>query len=133
MTASTSLLAYQDCTEYMDRALEEPKGIRIQVKDEDAAIHLRSRMHYGRKLHRQENARVYADQRDHPMYGKSPYDALVIKIKRLSEGWYLYLERTDLATLKVESLEQVPDQPEIKPERQEVPKAVIQNIVSRRI
>ncbi|MFA6159428.1 MAG: hypothetical protein WC763_07420 [Candidatus Paceibacterota bacterium] len=136
MSVSNSILAYQDCLEILDRASEDELGARIKVDNMDAAIHLRSRIHYARKLHRQENAKTY--EASHVMHGKSHYDALVVRIKSDGSAIYVYLERTDKVAGEIEPLssapaiEHVPQKVlEYKPEAME--KVVEQIIVRRRV
>lgn len=147
MSVSTSLLAYQDCLEIMDRALADPKGARIKVTDADEASHQRLRMHYARKLHRDENAKTY--EAGHKMHGRSEYDALTVRIKNVEGIVYLYLERTDIVANEIESLSALePAQIEHTPVRQlepprrwptdyndGVPKVdnIVQSVVKRRV
>lgn len=109
MTVSNSLLSYQDCFELLDRAIEDKVGARYQVRDHDAAINLRSRIHYARKLDRNKNAQIF--DAGHPMHGCSQYDALTVRIRFVSEDCYVYLERTDRVQGEIEALSEVPEPP----------------------
>lgn len=138
MTVSTSLLAYLDCTELMDQALADDKGARLKVKDIDEASHQRMRVHYARKLHRDENAKTY--DAGHPMHGRSEYDKLTCRIRNVNNDIYIYLERTDTVKGTIEPLSEVveeePAQIAHEPVRQiEGPKAaeLVQAVVSRRV
>lgn len=147
MSVSTSLLAYTDCIAYMDQALADQKGARIKVATVDEASHQRLRMHYARKLHREENAKTY--EAGHKMHGRSEYDVLTIRIKNVNGAIYLYLERTDVVSTEIESLSNLaPQQIEHVPMKQiEPPKVwptdykdgapklnnIVQSVVRRRV
>ena len=67
------------------------------------------RMYAARQIDREDNKQVYT--KDHPMYGRSPYDVLRITIRRVSydspddDSSWLYFERTDTGEqFEVESL-----------------------------
>lgn len=140
MTVSTSLLAYQDCTAIMDQALADEKGARYKVSDVDEASHQRMRIHYARKLHRDENAKTY--EPGHPMHGRSEYDALTCRIKNVDGSIYIYLERTDTVQTEVEPLSGIAAEPPAFPaytavrqieHKPEAVEQVVQNIVNRRV
>jgi hypothetical protein len=78
MSYNRSPLAFDDVREAFERALGAPKGIRVVCKDRGAAFVLRSRFNYFRTLDREENRKTY--QPDDPMYGKSVYDRLILRI-----------------------------------------------------
>lgn len=78
MGFSRSPRAFTDAREILERALEAPKGVRIPCSSRSAATLLRSRLNYYRKIDRAQNKMVY-DQ-DHPLYGQSMYDALILRI-----------------------------------------------------
>jgi hypothetical protein len=109
MTVSTSILAYQDCIDLMDQAIADEVGARLEVPDYDAAVNFRTRIHYARKLHRDENAKTY--EAGHKMHGRSEYDVLVCRLKVLGGKTYVYLERTDKIIGEVEVLSQVAEEP----------------------
>lgn len=111
MTTSTSRLAYKDCYEVMDKALVDDLGLRVKVKDVDAAYHLRMRMHTARTIARKENQQVFEE--GHPMYGRSPYDILVLRIKSIKDTTYLYLEKNQLPT-QMEPLSEVEETKQIE-------------------
>src|SRR5689334_805423 len=101
MAMNSSLLAYEDCTTHLDRALADPLGIRIPQPSRDAATRLRARIHYARKLTRQANMETYPP--DHPMFGRSEYDKISVRIREEDEGVFLYLEHVTAPTA-IESL-----------------------------
>ena len=122
MTLPTTLLAYQDCQELLDRALADDHGIRMKVDNYDAATHERSRIHYCRKLVREENCTIY--EPGDPMYAKSVYDCVVVRIKNIAGEFYLYLERNDKIRGKVESLSEIESEPEAEAPAIEVARRV---------
>ncbi len=91
MSLSTSRLAYTDCYELLDRAVEDTRGIRASVPTQAAATHLRMRIHQARAIDRSENAKTYAV--DHPMHGRSPYDIFTVRIEESPACFWLYLDR----------------------------------------
>lgn len=103
MTISTSKLAYGDCYDLFDQALEDEKGIRAKVEDMDAAIFLRMRMNQARKLDRQSNLETY--EPGDPMYGRSNYDRLTFRIRTMPDrSVWILLERTASNILEVASI-----------------------------
>jgi hypothetical protein len=79
MSFPTSTIAYTDCYEAFDRALDHPRGIKVPTRTSADAERLRMRMHQARKLAREANTKIYPDP-EHPLHGRSPYDALVVRI-----------------------------------------------------
>jgi|SRR5215472_2194787 len=104
----TSTIAYSDCYEAFDRALEHPKGAKVPCESRDAAERLRTRMHYARRLHRNDNAQIYPDP-DHPLHGRSPYDSIVCKIKLINDQWWLYMEPIQSFAEIIEPIEDEPE------------------------
>lgn len=102
MSISTSRNSYTDCYAYYDQALEEERGIRIQVASYDYACHLRQRLHMARKIKRQDNAEIYSEP-DHPMHNASPYDVCVVKIKTEDRGTFVVIEKIAMLT-RIEAL-----------------------------
>lgn len=119
MTISDSPLSYSDCYDAMERALEDPKGIRLKVNRVQDAYHLRMRLNQARAINRRENRRTYDPE--HHLFGRSIYDRLMFKIKERtardgSPQVYVYLERIgDLKPELVEALSEVePDGEELE-------------------
>lgn len=79
MAPPTSRLAYIDCYKILDAALEDKLGVRVRTSNEAQAQILRSRLHYARRLIRDENLAVYNP--GDPLFGRSPYDVLVIRFR----------------------------------------------------
>lgn len=129
MSLSNSRLAYGDCFELLDKALEETRGIRVEVIDLASANYLRMRIHHARTIDRRDNAITYPD-RDHPMHGRSPYDILVVRIEEDSTSGWLYLDKQKVEIGRIEALEEtrmIAAPPEVrmiegpKPEREPMP------------
>ncbi len=139
MSISTSRASYVDCYEYYDQALEQERGIRIQVQSYDYACHLRQRLHMARKIRRQDNEGIYPDP-SHPMFGASPYDIIVVKIKTEDDGKvFVILEKimmlTRITPLEVEedTLELEDTRPKSFPQEEEAPKMLEYEPVKRRL
>lgn len=107
MSLSSSTLAYTDCFRVFEQALADPNGVRVLLPNMNAATFLRMRLHKARQLDRDNNLKVYTENRDHPLYGKSQFDGLVIKIRQEGEGTYLYLEPVDTLEYEVEGLSEL--------------------------
>lgn len=92
MPTPTSRLAYSDCYDLMDAALADEIGVRIPFKSRGDAMQARVRLHSARMIDREENMKIY--ERDHPLYGRSTYDRLIVQIPSYlqedSKGNYSY-------------------------------------------
>lgn len=104
MSLPKSLLSYRDCIDYFDTALRYSEGARVKVKDPDEGFNLRMRLNNCRKLDREANARIYPET--HRMHGCSAYDAIVIKVQRSGDDFFVMLERTDISRRAVEGVGQ---------------------------
>lgn len=92
MSVPTTPRAYDDCFEVYDKALADPIGIRVKMKDFDAANHFRQRMHSARKIDRQRNAFTY--EMDHPMFNASAWDCLYLTIEHDHDaGHFVYIRK----------------------------------------
>lgn len=111
MSLPNTRYAFIDCFEVYDRALLDPLGIRIPVRDIDAATTFRMRMHQARKIDREDNKDAYPD--GHPMHGRSPFDRLAIRIKNIAGDIYLYIEPYT-TPLGIEPLSEVSDGTELR-------------------
>jgi hypothetical protein len=104
MSWNKSPLAFEDAQIVFERALNSLKGIRITCKTRGAAIALRSRYNYWRKLNRLENSHTYPP--DHPLHKHSIYDKLILRIgpkDTLSET-VLYIEHHSIDNLEIEEI-----------------------------
>lgn len=111
MSISTSRLAYTDCIDLMDAAIESSLGVRYPFgkgpRGRDAAFHYRMRVHQARKLVREDNERIYADDPGHPLHGRSIYDPLVFRIREADGEFYLYGEKTSIDLGAIEPLDEI--------------------------
>lgn len=130
MTVSTSPLAFGDCFDALDRALDDTHGIRLRVVDFAAGNFFRMRLHQARKLDRENNAKTY--EPDHPMHGRSNYDKLMVRIKNQRGAFFVYIEQVANFILEYEALSEVEVEAEIEalpePAKQQLiepPKAVL--------
>lgn len=89
MTLPTSREAYADYYALWDRALVDPHGIRIRVRDYDTAIFHRHRLHKARSISKAESRQLY--EPGDPKFDVSPYDRLMVTIRRNPETDYFYL------------------------------------------
>lgn len=108
MSLPTSIRAYDDCKTLYEAAALDPKGVRACLGTEGAAMGMRTRMNYYRKLDREANAEIYPS--DHPMYNLSPYDIFVNLLMVDADGeWWLYVQPRTSKILAIEGLSEVPD------------------------
>jgi hypothetical protein len=111
MVTSTSRLAYSDCFELMDKAIADPKGIKVKFATGEDAWHFRIRLHTARKIDRLDNKDTY--EQGHQLYGRSVYDQLTMRIRKASEHAWLHLERIDAREFEIESLTEPESEPEL--------------------
>jgi hypothetical protein len=88
----------------MDQALDDEIGARVKIASHDDAMFFRMRMHQARQIDRKDNKELY--QPGDPLYGRSPYDQLVVRIKEHDDGIWVYAERVRLPE-EIESLSEV--------------------------
>jgi hypothetical protein len=112
MAISNSRFSYGDCYDLMDKALADPKGIRIKFTSWGDALHFRLRLHTARRIDRKDNLEVFPS--DHAMHGKSAYDPLIMRIKATQDGTtWLRLEKVDARQFTIESLADDEVEPEL--------------------
>src|SRR5262245_58537559 len=104
MSYSKSVFAFDDVQPAFDKALAAEKGIRIVCASRSAAIILRSRFNYFRKLDRDENKKTY--EPGHHLYGRSMYDRLILRVppKGDANEHCVYIEKRDVSDLNIEEL-----------------------------
>jgi hypothetical protein len=104
MSYNKSPLAFDDIREAFERALAAPRGVRIPCETRAAAIILRSRFNYLRKIDRQINSKTY--DTEHPMWNRSVYDKLVLRIpaKGRTDDAVLYIEPRSATDLVIEEI-----------------------------
>lgn len=111
MSLSNSRHSYTDCYEVLERALEDPAGIRMRIKDLASAETFRARLHYARKLKQKDTERIY--EPDSPLHGITPYDALVCRIKTIDGQTYIYIEHRQTPT-EIQSLAEVEEHGQVE-------------------
>jgi len=108
MSLPTHIGAYDDCRDIFERAALDPKGARAKAGTYEAAIGLRTRLHYYRTLDRRANAGIYAD--GHPMHGRSIYDSYIVELLRdEDDDWWTYVTPRKDKILALEGLSEVGD------------------------
>lgn len=107
MSNSNARMAYLDCYDILDKAVEDNHGCRVRVPNIEAAFHLRMRLHQARKIDRKENNLKY--EPGEKMYGQSIYDLVVIRIRSIDGFVFLYLEKPTAKPLHVETLSDLPE------------------------
>ncbi len=106
MTLSSSRLAFLDCYDALDRALEDDRGARIKVETQDHGIFFRMRLNVARRIDRTHNRDIYPE--DNPLHGTSLYDQLIFRAPREIDGqWWVYIEHNKLMPGQVEVLSEV--------------------------
>lgn len=138
MSIPTSVAAYRDCYDAMDKALKGAGGIRIEMVSIDQATYYRMRMHQARSLDRKKNREIYDDPA-HPMYNASAYDELVLRIRADDEGRvWLYMQKQMVVPGLIEELPDdglalpVPDRTEVV-EFEEVRQIESPDVIKRRV
>lgn len=109
MALSNSRLSYTDCYELMEKAINDPVGVRVKVADRSAAAYFRARIHKARTVDRSDNAKAYEPTM--PLHNASVYDQLNVTMRYIDGSWYVYLKSIANNALAVESLSQLPPDP----------------------
>lgn len=105
MSISNSRQSYQDCYEVFDRAIADDRGCRVKLPSYDKATFFRMRLHQARKLDRQDKSLIYP--LGHPMHAASPYDPLVVRIRREKDDFYVYVEQIGAELGEIELLSEI--------------------------
>lgn len=105
MSLSNSRLSYTDCYTLFDTALDEPRGIRVEVASIGAATYLRLRLHHARQINRAENKATYPDPGE-PLHARSIYDIFVVRIEEDATGAWVYLDKQKVEIGRIESIEE---------------------------
>jgi len=114
----------------MDQAMADPKGIRIKFATKEEAWHFRIRLHTARRIDRTDNMDTYGV--GHPMYGKSAYDPLTMRIRERANGIWLNLEKVDAREFEVESLAADEPQPQLEFRSAPPPQRIVEKILEVR-
>jgi hypothetical protein len=106
MPIPTNRMSYKDIYEVYEKALEDPKGIRLAFDTTGDARNYQMRMHNARAIDRRENAKTYP--LGDPMHGQSTYDVLQVRIRHGEDGsTFLYVEPKDKGAPEIESLSEI--------------------------
>jgi len=76
--------SYRDCEKYYSMAAEAEHGIRLKLDINAQAVKLRAKLHAYRVLLRKQSKEIYPEA--DPRHGTCPYDHLVVKLTKTSEG-----------------------------------------------
>jgi hypothetical protein len=106
-------MSYQDVYDIFNRALEDPKGIRLPYNNYTDAKYFQMRMHQGRVIDRRENARIFPE--GDVLHGQSQYDVLQVRLVGPVEDensptgltTFVYVEPKDKTIPEIESLSEV--------------------------
>jgi hypothetical protein len=100
---SNSILAFEDCKIFLDRAMDAELGSRYPLKSENDAVYFRNRCNHFRVLHRALNREIY--QKGDPMWNVSNYDQLKITVKNSDDGyWWVYAEPRAVNEAEIEDI-----------------------------
>lgn len=106
MPLPDTIQAYQDCLDFMDKAIEDEVGARLPFPSKEQAEHWRMRCNQARTLDRRRNKLVFVP--GDKMYGCSEYDPLQFTIHEDTEGWFhVYARIMKLDPGRVELLSEV--------------------------
>lgn len=86
MPASRSRLAYGDCETFLDEALADAEGARLEFPNYGQAHYFMMRCHTFRAIARDDNKEIHKEDRNHPLYGRSDYDVLRLSVKKGVDG-----------------------------------------------
>lgn len=110
MTISDSILSYTDCLDVFEKALADLRGIRIKFATKAAAVFFRMRAHTARNLDRKRNRMIYSEEPTNPLYGRSMYDKLIVRLKEDEEAAYLYIEHLSADHLEIENISEIAEE-----------------------
>lgn len=122
MTTSNSRLSYEDCFKILDQAVESPNGLRLKFKEHGDAIHFRLRCHCARMIDRHDNKQTYpapdpvTGDAGHPMWGRSVYDDIVIKVRLRGKVTYADILLRSKSEYEIEELSDMETEEVVKAE-----------------
>lgn len=104
MTLPANLDAYDREFEALERAANDPIGIRLKFTSSSRAQLFMFRIHQARALERANSKKIY--EKDDPRWGKSAYGSLVCRrpIQDTNGDWWVYLEHGGGDVLAIEEL-----------------------------
>lgn len=79
MPMTSSPEAFADVRDYLDRALDTERGVRVVCETAGGAVNLRQRLYRWRAIDRKQNAELYP--KGDVMHGRSVYDALIVVLE----------------------------------------------------
>ena len=103
-------------------------GLAMAFEFSGDARQFRLRMNAARKIDREDNAETYAETPDHPLFGRSMYDGLQLKIRDGDGATYLIIEKVSSKVIQVIGLSELPEDLVLRPIEQETfvkPKEVL--------
>jgi hypothetical protein len=106
-------MSYQDVYDIFNRALEDPKGIRLPYDNYTDAKYFQMRMHQARVIDRKENAKIFPP--GDVLHGQSQYDVLQVKLvgpvddehSPTGSTTFVYVEPKDKNIPDIESLSEI--------------------------
>jgi hypothetical protein len=105
MALSSSRLAYKDCEEFLELALDAPNGKRIAFTTSADAEYWRMRCNQFRSIDRQDNKSIH--EIGMPLHGKSVYDEITMTLKHSPDG--LFWVYAQVRKLNPEAVEDIPN------------------------
>ena len=127
MVASNSRLSYGDCFDLMDKAIDDQKGIAIRFGTSAEAWHFRIRLHTARRIDRTDNMETY--EQGHPMYGRSAYDPLTMRIREKNGEVWLRMEKVNAREFEVTSLSKESPEPQLDFKPTPPPQRIVEKIL----
>lgn len=100
MAYNASINGYIDIRAALDKTLATEKGMLFRFPDEKAALTFKGRVNSCRYLDRKENKKIYPA--DHPMWGKSIYDPLMVRTESPTVVKVIKLEALEYQTEELE-------------------------------
>lgn len=105
MTTPVSRMAYEECYDILDRAMESERGIQILYDKKGDALHFRVMLCAARDQDRKNNGRVY--QPGDPLYRQTLYSKLRIRMPIFDEErnkWVLRLGKDVIEDMEIEEI-----------------------------
>lgn len=112
MGQAKAIEGFQDIRSLMDRAAQEENGIKILCPDRGTAVSLRGRA-YALRTRAQDKSKQLFEPTEQG-YGRSPYDAFILRLRELpgrpkgSQEWELLIipsgSEMALSGLKIEAI-----------------------------
>jgi hypothetical protein len=100
-----SKLAYADCYELLDRAMESERGIQRLFVDKGEAMNYRMRLQKARDEDRKQSRLVY--QPGDPLYNTTEYAALTVRMPSLDherQRWVVRIEKRLVGEMEIEEI-----------------------------